>query len=340
MPETNTKEPKKGEIIIYKTNNGPEIEVNIQNETIWATQADIARLFEIERSVITKHIRNVFKTSELSENSVCAKFAHTASDGKIYQTQYYNLDLIISVGYRVNSKKATLFRAWATQKLRELMVKGYVVYEEQLKRLKALHNADMKELEQTAKLFRSVLDGRRAGGYEKDLLNIITDYAEVWSLLHQYDGGMVGEVAVSRKKPVSLSYEHVAASVEKFRERLAAKKMAGDLFGREVGGKLRAVLGSIGQTFDGKDLYPSVEAKAAHLLYFMIKDHPFADGNKRIGSLAFMLFLVENNYLLDRRGERKFNDNALAALALLVAESSPSHKEIMVRLIMSLVAKK
>jgi len=334
MPE----ETKKSEIVIYKAQTGPELRVQMDGETAWLTQAQISQLFDTDRTSIGRHIRNIINSAELRENSVCAIFAHTALDGKIYKVQYYNLDMVISVGYRVNSKRATQFRVWATQKLKDYLLKGYAVNE---KRLKEEHDLKMKELQDTAKLFRNVIESRRAEGYEKDLLKIITDYSGTWALLNKYDKGELGLEGVSKHKPAVLDYADLQKSIGVFKQRLGTKKEAGDLFGQEVGEKFKAVIGNIDQTFGGKTLYPSLEEKAAHLLYFLIKDHPFADGNKRIGSLVFMLYLVQNNVLYSARtGERKINDNALAALALLVAESKPDQKQIMVNLIINLITKR
>lgn len=245
--------------------------------------------------------------------------------------------MIISVGYRVRSKRGTQFRIWATNRLRDYLLKGYAVNE---KRLKEEHDLKMKELEQTTRLFQNVLESRRAEGYEKDLLKIITDYSSTWAVLNLYDKGELGLADVSKQKAKSLEYEGVKKTIAKFKERLIQKKEASELFGQEVGGKLLGVLGSINQTFGQKDLYASVEEKAAHLLYFCVKDHPFTDGNKRIGSLLFLIFLVENNFLMNKKGERKINDTALAALTLLVAESDPKQKETMVKLIINLVGKR
>lgn len=330
-------ETKKGEIIIYKDQNGPELLVKMDSETAWLTLQQIADLFERDKSVISRHIKNIFNSAELKHNSVVAKFATTALDGKVYQVDYYNLDMIISVGYRVNSKRGTQFRIWATQKLRDYFVKGFAVNESRLKELKEKHNLQMRELQQTVRLFQNVIETQRAGGYEKELLSIITDYANTWAVLNEYDKGELGLENVSRQKSKALDYEEIKKSILKFKTRLGEKKEAGNLFGQEVGGKFRGVLGSIIQTFGGKDLYPSIEEKASHLFYFCIKDHPFADGNKRIGSLLFLLFLINNNYLLNKKGERKINDTALAALALLVAESKPGDKDIMVKLVVNLI---
>ena len=332
-----TNEKSKGEIIIYKAPEGPEVQVEVQNETVWLTQAQISELFAVDRTVIGKHLKNVFKTAELRQNSVCAFFARTAPDGKTYKVQYYNLDAIISIGYRVNSKRATQFRTWATQRLRDYILKGYAINE---KRLLESQTSKLKELETAHKLIQQALESKRSEGYEKELLKIITDYANTWFVLLQYDEEKLKIENVSAKAGAPLKYEDVLKNIDRFRSRLRAQKQATDLFGVEVSHKLASVIGSIDQTFGGKPLYASIEERAAHLLYFVIKDHPFVDGNKRIGSLLFLLYLIQNNYLINKKGERKINDTALVALALLIAESKPNQKETMVKLIVNLINKK
>ncbi len=324
-------EIKKGEIVIYKDQTGPELQVKFEHENVWLTQGQIAELFGSDRSSITKHIKNIINSAELSEKSN-VQFLHIANADR--PVKFYNLDFVLSVGYRVNSKRATQFRIWATQKLRDYLLKGYLVNQP---RLQENQFAKLKELEQVNKLFLQVIESRRAEGYEKELLKIITDYTNTWFVLNSYDKGELDLEGLSKKKPKSLQYEGVRKSIDKFKDRLVSKKEAGELFGQEVEGKLQAVLGSINQTYDGKELYPTIEEKAAHLLYFAIKDHPFTDGNKRIGSLLFMLFLVENHFLHNKKGERKINDAALITLALLIAESKPEQKEVMVKLIVNLI---
>ncbi len=337
MAETKISEPLKGSIIIYKDQSGPEIQVKLDKDTVWLSQAQLAYLFQKDVRTINEHIKNIFKEAELSENSVIRKFRITARDGKNYSVNYYNLDVIISVGYRVKSKRGTQFRIWATQRLRDYLVKGYAVNEA---RLKEQHNISLKELERTTHLFYNVLEGQRALGYEKELLKIITDYAHTWAILNKYDKDELKIEGVSKKVPLPLDYNEAKSYIARFKARLVKQKQAGSLFGREVGGKFQGVLGSIEQTFGGKRLYPSIEERAAHLLYFAVKDHPFADGNKRIGSLMFMLFLVANGFLMNRKGERKINDSALAALTLLIAESRPQQKELMIKLIVNLINRK
>jgi prophage maintenance system killer protein len=330
MPE-NTK----GEIIIYKDREKPRLKVKVSNQTIWLNQAQIAELFKTKRPAITKHLKNIFKSGELKEKSVCSFLEHTAPDGKNYRVKYYNLDAIISVGYRVNSSKATQFRIWATQKLKDLLVKGFVVNEKKLKE----YEAKVKELKQAEKIFRQALESRRTEGFEKDLLSIITDYLNAWVLLNEYDKNELKIENVTTKKISYLEYVRVIDSVERFKQRLMQSGQASHLFGKQTGNKLEALLNAVRQTVNKKDAYASLEEKAAHIFYFTIKDHPFVDGNKRIGSLLFLLFLIENRHLYNRRGERKINDAALAALALLVAESKPEQKQAMIRLIVNLINK-
>lgn len=333
-------EIKKGEIVIYKDSEGPELKVQMDGETVWLNREQMAELFEKSIYTIGLHIRNIYKEKELDEGKTALKQANVSFPhiGSNKPTFYYNLDVIISVGYRVNSKRGTQFRIWATNRLRDYLLKGYAVNE---KRLKEEHDVKMKELEQTAKLFQNVLESHRAEGYEKDLLKIITDYAHTWALLNKYDKGELEIEGVSKNPGLGLNHSELEKSIVVFKKRLIVKKEAGDLFGQEVSGKFAALLGNITQTFGGKDLYPSLEEKAAHLLYFIIKDHPFADGNKRIGSLVFLLYLIQNNYLFSKKtGERKINDNALAALTLLVAESDPKQKDVMVKLVVNLINSK
>jgi prophage maintenance system killer protein len=335
-----SQEIKKGEVVIYKAPEGPELQVRLEDETVWLNQAQMAALFQKNIPTINEHIKNVFKEAELSQNSVIRKFRITARDGKTYNVNYYNLDVVISVGYRVKSKTGTQFRIWATQRLHDYLLKGYAVNQHRLDQLKQEHNSQLKELQQTVKLFQNVIEARRSEGYEKDLLNIIVDYTNTWTVLHEYDEGKLEIENVSKKSAKGLDHADVQKMVARFKKRLVEKKEASELFGQEVGGKLEAVLGSIYQTYGGKELYSSVEEKAAHLLYFAIKDHPFVDGNKRIACLLFLLFLIENSYLHNKKGERKVNDTALVALALLIAESKPQQKEVMVRLIVNLINKK
>jgi death-on-curing family protein len=329
---------EKQKIIIYKSKTGPKLEVSLKNDTVWLTQKQISELFGIERSVITKHINNVLKTGELKKNSVCAKIAHTASDGKKYSTNFYSLDMIISVGYRTDSKRATQFRIWATSVLRKYIMDGIVLNE---KRLKDKQIKNLDQLEGAVKLLQQTIQRRKLKSNEsKALLSLITDYTNSWILLQKYDEDKLKVEKVTKKKGVRLVYEDVYKEVLVLKKNLIKKKQATSLFAQERDHSLDAILGNIYQTFGGKDLYSSLEEKAAHLLYFVIKDHPFSDGNKRTASFLFILFLMKNNCLYNKKGEKKINDNALVALALLVAESDPKQKDLMVRLIVNLINNK
>jgi prophage maintenance system killer protein len=320
-----------GEIIIYQAEDGQSsFEVHLQEETVWLTQKQISALFETERSVITKHINNVFRAEELDRKAVCAKFAHTASDGKTYQTNYYNLDIIIAVGYRVNAKRGTQFRIWATSVLKDHLIKGYTVNE------RRLAEKGLAEMEQAIALLTRTLERHESLSDEgRAVLEVISRYAKSWSLLLKYDEDRL-ELPKSRhptKQP--LDYDRTIKSIMALKNDLLTRGEATELFGQQRGDSLQGILGNLDQTFGGQDLYPSLEDKAAHLLYFVIKDHPFSDGNKRIGSFLFLVFLQDNN-LLEQCG---INDNGLVALALLIAESDPKQKDLMIRLIMNMLAR-
>jgi prophage maintenance system killer protein len=326
-----TEKFNKGEIVIYQPKTGgPRFEVALEKETVWLTQAQIALLFGTQRPAITKHLMNIFKSGELRSKSVSSILEHTAADGKVYQTQFYNLDVIISIGYRVNSKQATKFRIWATKVLKDHILKGYTLNQ------KRLQEKGLAEFEQAVAMIKNALETKKLKGTEaKGLLEVITKYAQSWLLLQKYDEDQLALPVKQAKPKYQLDYNQAIEAISDLRGNLLVKKQAADLFGRERGDTLVGIIGNLYQSFGGKDLYPSIEAKAAHLLYFIIKDHPFADGNKRIGSFLFIVFLSKNNYLLDKKGERKFNDNALVALALLIAESEPKQKEVLIRLVMN-----
>jgi len=325
-------EIKKGEIVIYKTSSGPRLEVRLEKETIWLDAHQIAKLFDVKRPAIVKHIHNIYESGELRENSTCSILEQVAADDRKRKMNFYNLDVIISVGYRVNSRRATQFRIWATEKLKEHLVQGYTINEKRL--LSA--RVKFEELQETISFLQKKSKHELLTGQEQEILDLLANYAKTLTLLEQYDRDKLILIKKGRGKFI-LDYDNALEVIKKLQGELSAKKEVGDLFGQEYGEKFRAVLGNILQTFGGKELYPSIEEKAAHLLYFVIKDHPFADGNKRIGSFLFVYFLGRNGYLNRETGEKKINDNALVALALLIAVSDPKDKDIMIRIISNLL---
>ncbi len=292
----------------------------------------MALLFDKGVSTINEHIKNIFKEGELKENSVIRKFRITAADGKTYETNFYNLDVIISVGYRVKSLRGTQFRIWATKTLKEHLIKGYTINE---KRLLQAQNK-LKELQNAITFLQEKSQHELLTDQTSEILNLLSSYAKTLTLLEHYDHGKLATVKKTKGKFV-LEYDEAKKIIETIKKGLIAKKEAGALFGKENESKLKGIIGNIYQTFDKKEVYSSVEEKAAHLLYFIIKDHPFVDGNKRIASCLFVYFLDKNNYLYRPTGEKKINDNALIALSLLIAVSSPKDKDILIRIITNLI---
>ncbi len=323
--------PNKGEIIIYKDkSNKINLNVRIEKEDIWLNGSQIALLFGVNRPAIVKHINNIYKTKELNKSLTCSILEQVAMDGKIRKINLYNLDAIISVGYRVNSKKATDFRIWATERLREYLVKGYIINQ------KRLEEGNLKELEQIFSLTKRLVEERQLDEKEAEgILRIITDYANSWVLLQKYDEESLSIPKKPKRVKSNIDYEFAVNSIKELKIELLRKKVASDLFGKQRSEMLEGVLGNLRQSFGGKELYPSIEERAAHLLYFIIKDHPFFDGNKRIASFLFILFLRKNNYFNKKNGENKINDNGLVALALLVAQSNSKDKEGIIKLIIN-----
>lgn len=326
-----TEIPSKGEIIIYRTKDKKiQLEVKLEQETVWLNQKQIAALFRTDRSVITKHLSNIFKDKELEQNSVCAKIAHTAPDGKVYQTTFYNLDVIISVGYRVNSSRATQFRIWATNVLKRHLIDGYTLNEKRLKE----QGVKLQDLQRAVALIGSMKDRKRLEYKEAmGLLEVINDYNYALGLLDDYDYQRLKINKTSKEERFVLSYESAIEAVNKLKERIGTS----DLFGTERDRSFKSSVSSIYQTFDGRDLYPSVEEKAANLLYFIVKNHSFVDGNKRIAASIFLWFLGKNGILYKEDGSKRIADNALVALTLMTAESKPSEREVIVTLVVNLI---
>jgi death-on-curing family protein len=318
----------KNEIIMYQTaDNQTAIEVQFDKQTVWLNRHQLAILFDRDIKTIGKHINNVFQEGELEQNSVVAKFATTAEDGKTYQVEHYNLDVIISVGYRVKSKRGTQFRQWATQRLKDYLVKGYAV--------------NQKRLDELQKVVQLISNGGSADELKlqeaKGMLEIITNYTQSFILLNQYDSHSLQTQNLNENITYTIEYEAAFAAIAELKKQLIAAKEATELFGNPKDESFKGILGNIVQSFAGQYIYPSIEEQAAHLLYFIIKNHPFSDGNKRIGAFIFVWFLEKNKHRFKKNGEVKINDNALVALALLVAQSDPAEKKLMVQLIINLI---
>jgi len=324
---------QKGEIAIYKSAEGPEIQVKLEKDTVWLDAHLMAKLFGVNRPAIVKHINNIYKTEELDKNSTCSILAQVAADGKIRKMNLYNLDVIISVGYRVNSKQATKFRIWATKVLKQYLVRGYVLNEKRLLQLQSR----FKELQSTVIFLQNKSKHQLLVGQEKEILDLLANYSKTLSLLEQYDKRKVKLIKKSKAK-FALKYKEARRIIEEVKKNLINKKQASSLFGQDSEKKLAGILKGVYQTFNGKGLYPSLEEKAAHLLYFIVKDHPFVDGNKRIASFLFVYFLDKNNFLYRKNGERKINDNALTALSLLIAVSNSKDKDILIKIITNLLS--
>ncbi len=319
------------EVVVYETPNGEvRVDVRFDRETVWLTQQQMAELFERDRSVITRHIRNAFREQELDPESTCAKFAQVQSEGGrtvTRQVDHFNLDVIISVGYRVKSLRGTWFRQWATRTLHDHLVRGYTLNE------RRLAERGLQEARETLDLLARTLQNQalvdRTG---QAVLELITGYADTWRMLLEYDEDRLRTPPGARPSVGVLDHDSATGAITKFKRELMARDEASSLFGSPRGDALAAILGSIEQTMFGESLYRSREEKAAHLLYFIVKDHPFTDGNKRIGSLLFLLYLKQEGM------EHRLNPQALTALTLLIAESAPAGKDLMVRLIINLLA--
>ena len=320
-------------IEIFKTEDGAtEIRVILDNDTVWLNLNQISSLFERDKSVISRHIGNVFKEGELLRNSVVANFATTAEDGKTYQVDFYNLDVIISVGYRIKSKRGTQFRIWANKILKEYLLDGFVLNEKKL-----IHqNEKLKDLQESIKILGDVLKYKTLSTDESTgLLKIVSDYAYALDILDRYDYQNLKVSSTSENNVFRLTYEDAIAQIE------IARKYYGNssLFGNEKDDSFKSSIATIYQTFNGIDLYPSIEEKAANLLYFITKNHSFTDGNKRIAAFLFLYFMERNGVLYDESGRKRIADNALVALTLMIAVSKTEEKDIMVKVVINLINK-
>jgi prophage maintenance system killer protein len=293
----------------------------------------MAMIFSVNRPAIVKHINNIYKTKELVKSSTCSILEQVAADNKKRRMNFYNLDMVISVGYRVNSQRATQFRIWATKVLKEHIVKGYTINETRL--LDA--RGKLEELQRTIAFLNEKSKKDLLTDQSVEILSLLANYSKTLSTLEEYDKGNIKAVK-GKKAAFILSYDNCLKIIEYIKRERLVKEEAGNLFGIEREGSFKGLLGNLYQTFGRKELYPTIETKASHLLYFTIKDHPFSDGNKRIASFLFIYYLNKIGHLNRKNGERKINDNGLTALALLIAESDPKEKEIMIKLVQQLIS--
>ncbi|MCH9739585.1 MAG: virulence RhuM family protein, partial [Epsilonproteobacteria bacterium] len=302
------------EIVIYE-DGVVSLEATVEKDTLWLSQKQIAELFGVTIPTINEHIKNIYRESELVQDSTIRKFLIVRTEGKREvkrDIEHYNLDAIISVGYRVNSKRATSFRIWATNILKEYLFDGYTLNQ------KRLQQKGLEEFNQAIALLQTTISQENLACDEaKGLLDVIVSYGRSWSLLEGYDEDNLSLPIYRNEHKFVLGYSEAKDAIAQLKKELMKKDEASELFGREKAGELDGIVGNVYQTFGGDDLIPSVEAKAANLLYYIIKDHPFVDGNKRIGAFLFILFLQKNKMLYRANGEAKINDNALVALTLM-----------------------
>lgn len=325
-------------IEIYQNpDNKTEIKVHFDNETLWMNQKQIAEVFGIEVPAINKHIKNIIKEGELKPEATISILEIVQREGErevARKIDFYNLDMIISVGYRVNSSKATQFRIWATERLKNYLTKGFAVNEKRVKE----YQENLIELQQTIKLIQNSIDSKELSSIEnKGFLDIITNYTSSFILLNQFDSDSLHLAKLDQNITYEIAYEEACEAIDELKKQLIQKKEATALFGNQKDCSFAGILGNITQSFAGEYLYKTIEEQASHLLYFIIKNHPFSDGNKRIGAFLFIWFLSKNQHSLKKSGELKINDNGLVALALLVAQSNPQEKELMIKLIINLI---
>lgn len=328
-------EDLKMNVVIFQEADQPvEVRLDVRGDTVWLTQRQMGVLFDTTSENILMHLKNIFQDDELREVATAKDFLAVQNEGnrRVQRTlKHYNLDAVISVGYRVNSKRAVLFRQWATRILREHLTQGYTLNRQRFE-------TNARELEAALQLVRKAA---RSPDLQADmgrgLVDIVTRYTQTFVLLQRYDEGLLTEPTTTPGGTL-FTLAEARAALAGLKADLMARGEASTLFAQEREEAFESLLGNLDQSVFGEPAYPSVESKAAHLLYFVIKNHPFADGNKRSGAFLFVDFLNRNGRLLDPTGQPVINDIGLAALALLVAESNPSHKDTMIRLIMNMLA--
>lgn len=326
-------EKQESSIIIYTTEDGStNLQVKMENETVWLTQSQMAELFGRDRTVIARHINNCFKEGELDRNITCAKFAHMGKDGdQIYETMMYNLDVIISVGYRVKSINGTRFRQWANRVLKEYLVKGYAINED----IKVERYNELKEVVRLMSRALTLQEKATETEYS-GLFNVITDYVYALDTLDRYDYQTLAIESTTKEEPFHATYENAMSAINSLKDKFGGSQW----FANEKDDSFKSSIGQIYQTFAGEDLYPSVEEKAAMLLYLVVKNHSFSDGNKRIAAMLFLWFMEKNGILYGEDGRKRIADNTLVALTLMIAESRTEEKDVMVKVVVNLINKK
>ncbi len=310
--------------------NSIQLQVKLDQETVWITQEQMTLLFQRDKSTISRHLKNIFESGELDENSVVAFFATTASDGKIYNVQYYNLDAIISVGYRVNSKRGIQFRQWANKVLKDYIIKGYALRTN-------MQLQQYEELKQLVGVLQQTIQNEALTTNEaRDLVKVVTDYTYALDTLDNYDYQRLAISDTEGTERFHATYENAMEAIRSLKEKFGESW----LFGNEKDDSFKSSIGQIYQTFGGQELYPSVEEKAAMLLYLVTKNHSFSDGNKRIAATLFLWFMDRNGILYTPDGHKRIADNTLVALTLMIAESRTEEKDIMVKVVVNLINKK
>ena len=321
-------------IKIYQTEDGQtNIDVKFDNETVWLTQKQMAQLFDKDSDTIGLHLKNIYQSGELEEIATTEESSVIQQEGKRQvqrKINFYNLDAIISVGYRVNSKRGIQFRIWASRVIKDYLIKGYAINEKRLSQ----QNDQLRELQKSVKMIGKILNQKVLTNDESTgLLKIISEYAYALDILDQYDYQTLKIKDTSGKETFQLTYEEAMSKIELVKQTYGNS----ELFGREKDGSFHSSISTIYQTFDGKDLYPSIEEKAAHLLYFITKNHSFSDGNKRIAAFLFLYFMERNGILFDETGNKRIADNTLVALTLMIAVSKPEEKDTMTKVIVNLI---
>lgn len=309
-------------IFIYKKENEVQVEITYENDSLWLNLNQISTLFDRDKSVISRHIKNIYKEKELPEYSTVAKNATVQYEGnrKINRKiEFYNLDIVLAIGYRVSSAKGTQFRIWANKILKEYLVKGYSINE--------------KRLEQLQKTIQLVQRTSKFTENKEDLLDILADYSSALDILDKFDHQSLTKNNVNNTVSYKIDYNEAKTAIEK----LKVKFGGSNLFGNEKDNSFKSSIATIDQTFDGKELYPSIEEKAANLLYFVVKNHSFSDGNKRIAAWLFIWYLDKNNFLYKPNQSKRIENNTLVALTLMIAESNPNEKEMMINVIINLI---